>query len=70
MLGTSLAVQWLRLRAPNAGGADSIPGPGTVKKILLPAAWPSQKKNEKYPRSDNFSEVNFLTIYCIMTYSV
>ena len=26
---TSLAVQWLRLRACNAGGAGSIPGWGT-----------------------------------------
>ena len=24
--GASLAVQWLRLRAPNAGGPGSIPG--------------------------------------------
>ena len=24
--GTSLAVQWLRLHAPNAGGPDSTPG--------------------------------------------
>ena len=27
--GTSLAVQWLRLHAPNAGGTGSIPGRGT-----------------------------------------
>ena len=27
--GTSLVVQWLRLRAANAGGVDSIPGRGT-----------------------------------------
>ncbi|TEA37689.1 hypothetical protein DBR06_SOUSAS9210004, partial [Sousa chinensis] len=25
----SLVVQWLRLRAPNAGGPGSIPGQGT-----------------------------------------
>ena len=25
-LGTSLVVQWLRLRAPEAGGTSSIPG--------------------------------------------
>ena len=45
MLGTSLAVQWLRLHAPNAGGADLIPGPGTINKIL-PSAWPSQKNRK------------------------
>ena len=28
-LGTSLAVQWLRLHAPNAGSPGSIPGQGT-----------------------------------------
>ena len=28
-LGTSLAVQWLRLHAPNAGGPGSMPGRGT-----------------------------------------
>ena len=27
--GTSLAVRWLRLRAPNAGGMGSNPGQGT-----------------------------------------
>ena len=42
MLGTSLEVQWLKPYAPNAGGTDSISGPGTINKIL-PAAWPSQK---------------------------
>ena len=29
-VGTSLVVQWLRLRASNAGGAGSIPGWGTT----------------------------------------
>ena len=28
-LGTSLMVQWLGLRAPNAGDVGSIPGQGT-----------------------------------------
>ena len=27
--GTSLVVQWIRLRTPNAGGLGSIPGQGT-----------------------------------------
>ena len=32
--GTSLVVQWLRLRAPNAGGLGSIPGQGTRSHML------------------------------------
>ena len=40
--GTSLAVQWLRLCAPNAGGTGSIPGRGTK---IPHAAWCSQNKN-------------------------
>ena len=28
-MGTSLAVQWLRLHTPNVGGTGSIPGQGT-----------------------------------------
>ena len=39
--GTSLAVQLLRLRAPNAGGVDLVSGWGI--NILHAAAWP--KKN-------------------------
>ena len=39
LYGTSLAVQWLRVCAPTAGGTDSIPGQGTN---ILHAAW--QKK--------------------------
>ena len=34
--GTSLVVQWVILRAPNAGGLGSIPGLGTTS--LMPAA--------------------------------
>ena len=29
MYGTSLAIQWLKLHIPNAGGMGSIPGRGT-----------------------------------------
>ena len=31
--GTSLVVQWLRLRAPNAGGPGSNPGQGSRSHI-------------------------------------
>ena len=33
-LGTSLVVQWVRLRAPNAGGLGVIPGQGTRSHVL------------------------------------
>ena len=38
---TSLAVQWLRLGASNAGGMGSIPGWGT--KIPHAVSWPKKK---------------------------
>ena len=37
--GDSWVVQWLGLRAPNAGGVGSIPGQGTK---ILHAAWPAK----------------------------
>ena len=46
--GTSLVVQGLRLRAPNAGGLGSIPGQGTRSHMhattkSLPAATKTQR---------------------------
>ena len=32
-MGSSLVVQWVRLRAPNAGGPGSIPGQGTRSRM-------------------------------------
>ena len=45
--GTSLAVQWLRLRASTARDEGSIPGQGTK----IPHAWGAAKKqtNRKRP---------------------
>ena len=40
--GTSLEVQWLRLRSSEAGGAGSIPGPGAK----IPHAPQPKKKNQ------------------------
>ena len=52
--GTSLAVQWLRLHAPNAGGPGSIPGQGTrsiITQLKSPRAvmktWHSQTNLKK-----------------------
>ena len=42
ILGTSLPIQWLRLRASNAGSVGSIPGWGTK---ILHAMQGDQKKN-------------------------
>ena len=43
-MGTSLVVQWLRLRASTAGGVGSIPGQGTK----IPASvWPGEKKKKE-----------------------
>ena len=42
-IGTSLAVQWLRLNAPTAGDMGSIPGRGT--KIPHATRW-GQKINK------------------------
>ena len=39
--GTSLAVQWLRLRVFNAGGEGLIPGWETK---ILHTSWPRKKK--------------------------
>ena len=40
LIGTSLAVQWLRLRTSNAGGMGSIPGQGAK---ILHAVWHGKK---------------------------
>ena len=50
--GTSLAVQWLRLCASNAGGAGSIPGQGT--KIPHAAAWPKKQTNKNKGKKNTF----------------
>ena len=49
--GTSLVVQWLRLRAPNAGGLGSIPGQGT--RSHMHAATKSSHATTKEPASCN-----------------
>ena len=49
--GTSLVAQWLRLRAPNAGGPGSIPGQGT--RSHMHAATKSPHATTKEPVSDN-----------------
>ena len=54
-MGTSLVVQWLRIRAPNAGGPGSIPGQGTRSRMLQLRAHMLQLKDPtcatKIPRA-------------------
>ena len=42
----SLVVQWLRLRAPNAGGPGSIPGQGTRSHMPQLRPGTAKTKNE------------------------
>ena len=42
MLGTSLAVQWLRLYAPSAGSMGLIPGWGTKIPHAAHTVWPKE----------------------------
>ena len=46
--GTSQAVQWLRLCAPNAGSTGSIPCRGN-KILHATQAWPKEKKKDDTP---------------------
>ena len=46
--GTSLAVQWLKLRTSTAGGMGSIPGQGT--KISHAARCGQNKNKNKTPK--------------------
>ena len=49
--GTSLVVQWLRLRAPNAGGLGSILGQGT--RSHMRATTKRSHAATKEPKSHN-----------------
>ena len=46
-VGTPLAIQWLRLCTPNAGGTGSIPSQGDEDSHMPTCckAWPKKKKN-------------------------
>ena len=50
-VGTSLVVQWLRLRARNAGGPGSIAGQGTISHMH--AATRSSQATTKEPTCRN-----------------
>ena len=54
--GPSLAVQWLRLRTSNAGGAGSIPawGTKTPHDVRCGAAKKLQKFLKCIPRKDDY----------------
>ena len=45
--GTPLVVQWLRLRAPKAGGLGSMSGQGTSSHMPLLSPGTAKKKKKK-----------------------
>ena len=53
LIGASLMVQWLRLRAPNTGGMGLIPGQGTGKLSCPPS-------DHTHTRIEPYSEFCFL----------
>ena len=64
--GTSLVVQWLRRRAPNAGGLTSIPGQGTRSHRPSDVAKKGKKRERKIqfliPKAEPlYHEVGFKT---------
>ena len=56
-MGTSLAVQWLRLCTSTAGDTDSISGQGTK---ILSAVAPSKKQNQTNKKNFKYSIVNVI----------
>ena len=45
---TSLAVQWIRLSASNAGGMDSMAGQGTRISHVMPHGQKKKKIKQKF----------------------
>ena len=43
-------VQWVRLRAPSAGGPGSIPGQGAGSRMRATAGSPHAKKDTGHPQ--------------------
>ena len=58
ILGTFLAVQWLRLRTPNAQGTGSIPGRGTK----IPHATRCSQKTNKSNNNNKTVKCNILVM--------
>ena len=57
-LGTSLVVQWLKLRTPNAGGLGSIPGQGTrshMPQLRVQYLKQTKQKNRPLRAVDSFT---------------
>ena len=51
ILGTSLVVQWVRLRTPKAGGLGSIPGQGTRSRMHAATRSPHAATKKKIPQA-------------------
>ena len=63
--GTSLVVQWLRLRASTAGGTGSIPGQGT--RILHATCLGHKKKKKKDKKVFNNGNVLIEILILVFT---
>ena len=63
-LGTSLAVQWLRLSTSTAGGTGLIPGQGTK---ILSAVAPSKKQNQTNKQKNWLSQKIKYSIFVLVT---
>ena len=64
LLGTSLAVQWLRLHASTAGGTGSIPSWGTK---IPPASWCGQNNNNN---NNKYIKFHLPDIYLIQVLTI
>ena len=59
-MGTSLAVQWLKLHTPSAGGMGSVPGRGTK---ILHAARSGQKKQKN--KKNKYRKKKWIDLFLI-----
>ena len=59
---TSLMVQWLRYHACTAGGAGSIPGPGTKLPYACLSVWQKKKKNHKIKWGKSYCLVHGIVV--------
>ena len=85
LLGTSLAVQWLRLCTSTKGGKDMIPGQETKNlhaavqgAYTLPSPWPKKiyiilldcRPEPLPPSQQAFTDLHWSTLTCYIPYQI